>query len=68
MTTATEVQTCAEYLCLLIARRNGWGPRQAGELAHLTGLPVMACANLVRSPDLHDILRRRQALNRSTAA
>ena len=63
----TEIRTCAEYLALTIARRNGWGTRDADRLAHLTGLGVMDCANLVRSPDLTDILTRRSTLNRSTA-
>lgn len=63
----TEIRTAAEYLCLTIARRNGWGTRQADRLSTLTGLRITDCANLVRSPDLHDILTRRSTLNRSTA-
>ena len=54
---------CAEYLALTIARRRGYGVREADRLAHLTGLDVAHVAGILRSASLEQI-RSRQALLR----
>lgn len=56
----------AEYLALDIARRNGWGPDRASDLARLTGLTVLRCAELARSRDVTAIAERRLRLAAAT--
>jgi hypothetical protein len=53
---------CAEYLALTIARRRGYGVRDAERVAALVGLPITHVATVLRSASLEQIEARRALL------